>query len=422
MPALRFDPEQHFTCRQCARCCRRGWDIVVTPAESELYQTAKVERWYREEESSVEGTTRDPFEPIGAPGYQRIRKRADGACGFLSSENRCRLHEELGAHSKPLSCQVFPFRFHPVADGAPVVTASFCCPTVAANDGEALTLQARTLGGLQRAWARDHAEPAAVVELVAGRPVATVTVATLRSILREMLERRTAAGIIDLRTNVGRMARLLEDLSRHRVTALKPDALAEYVELTGRYAARSDKPAEARPPSALGRLLARGFLFVVAAAREQIQDGRGSGLRLGLRLRLLRLMLHTHGIGPGVGDVDLRAARRAGVDLAEPQVHALVFNYLRATIETLGTGRRPVVEEMAVAMAFLNTALVLAAMRAGRRGETLADAQAATQALVEASDLTHTEAGLMARVVGLLSGGVESLYIFAAGARGVVAV
>ena len=56
----------------------------------------------------------DPFEPI-AHGHFRIRKRADGACGFLSANDRCRIHEELGGEAKPLACRVFPFRFHAVA-------------------------------------------------------------------------------------------------------------------------------------------------------------------------------------------------------------------------------------------------------------------------------------------------------------------
>ena len=59
---------------------------------------------------------------------QRIRKRADGACGFLSADNRCRIHEELGAAKKPLTCRLFPYAFHTAADGV-VVTASFGCPT-----------------------------------------------------------------------------------------------------------------------------------------------------------------------------------------------------------------------------------------------------------------------------------------------------
>jgi hypothetical protein len=292
---------------------------------------------------------------------------------------------------------------------------------VAANDGEALARQAREIGGLQRAWARAQPEPAAAVTLVDGRPLPTGTLAQLRSILREMLERPSPAGGVDLRANVARIARTLDDLSRRRVLGLPPEAFAEYLELTGRYAARSDTPPAARRPSRIARLLARGFLFTVLAAQAQIADGRRGGLRLGLRVRLLRLLLHTHGIGPAVGDLDVRGARRAAVDLADPQVQALVFHYLRATIETLGTGRRPVLEEMSVAVAFLNSALTLAAMRAAREGRERASVETVTAALVDASDLTHSERGLLAGVLATLAGGVESLYLFASGGSGVAA-
>ena len=79
-------------------------------------------------------SSRDPFEPIPGTPLQRIRKRADGACGFLSDDNRCRIHEELGAARKPLTCRLFPYAFHTAADGV-VVTASFGCPTIVANEG-----------------------------------------------------------------------------------------------------------------------------------------------------------------------------------------------------------------------------------------------------------------------------------------------
>src|SRR5437764_813391 len=155
MGALRLDPDQRFTCSQCGRCCRRGWDIALTPGEVKAYRQAKAERYYREREDVPEGADADPFEPLPG-GYARIRKRAAGL----------------------------------------------------------------------------------------------------------------------------RMARFLEDLSRHRVARLSPPRLAEYVELTGRYAAKSEQPLPPRPPSALGRLLFRGFLFAVVAAREQLEDPRPSGLRL----------------------------------------------------------------------------------------------------------------------------------------------
>ena len=413
MSAVLLDPEQRFTCQQCGRCCRRGWDIALTPGEVKGYRQAKAERYYRERAGSPEGAESDPFDPLPG-GYARIRKRDDGACGFLSPENRCRIHEELGAERKPLTCRLFPFRFHP-AEGAAVMTASFCCPTVVRNEGALLGSPPREVASLRKAWARDYPERELKTELVAGRPLAAETLAALRQILREMLDRPGPAGRPDLRANLLRIARYVEDLSRHRVARLPPPRFAEYLELTGRYAAKSEQPQAARPPSALGRLLFRGFLFAVVAAREQLEDPRESGLRLDLRWRLLRLLAHAHGLGPGMDGLDIPAARGVRLDLGDPEVHGLAWNYLRSALATLGTGRRPVLDELAVAVAFLNAAGVLASQRAARQGQATVDAESFTEGLMEAVDLTHADSkGVLGRLLGTLSGGVEALYLFAA--------
>jgi Fe-S-cluster containining protein len=416
VPALRFDPEQRFTCQECGRCCRRGWDIAVTPGELEAYRRARAERWFRETEDAAEGALSDPFEPIpGHAAHYRIRKRADGACGFLSPGNRCRIHEELGAESKPLTCRLFPFRFHP-AEAAAVMTASFCCPTIVRNEGAPLSGQARDLAALRKAWAREHPEPASKVELVSGVALGAPTLDALRSALRRILDRPGPDGTPDLARNTARMAALLEDLQRHRVVRLKPEALAEYIALVGGHAAVSTKPVAARAPSALGRLLFRGFLFVVMAGREQIEEAGAPGLRLALRWRLARLLAHAHGLGPAVGRADLAAARRAHADLREGGLRDLAYNYLRATLEGLGAGRRSLIEEMAVAVAFLNAGCALAGMRAGAAGKRAPDAGDFAHGLMEAVDLTHTsEGGLLGRMLATLSGGVESLWILAGG-------
>src|SRR5438093_8310439 len=114
--------------------------VLVTAGEAEAYRKAGVARWFREDAGDAVSAA-DPFEPI--PGHApllRIRKRRDGACGFLTSEGRCRIHEALGADRKPLSCGLFPFRFHPVDSGghATIVTTSFACPTVIADEGTTL--------------------------------------------------------------------------------------------------------------------------------------------------------------------------------------------------------------------------------------------------------------------------------------------
>ncbi len=417
MVSLRLDAGQRFTCQQCGRCCRRGWDIAVTPGELHAYREAHVERLFRESDGAAEGTARDPFEPIpGQSGFVRIRKRADGACGFLSVENRCRIHEQMGGDRKPLTCRLFPFRFHP-ADGPPVVTASFCCPTVVANGGATLASQAKDLGRLEKEWRRTHAEAEAPLAIVAGHSLPPGALGLLRSILREMLDRSGVDGAPpDLRANVGRMAGLVDDLTRHRVLRLAPDRFVEYLELTGRHAARTEKPAPAVRASRLSRFLFRGFLYAVAGAQVQLADGRTSGLRLGLRLRLARLLLHFHGLWPATAGHDLGAARRARLDVADPAVAALVHNYLRATIETLGTGRRPVIEELCVAVGFLNAAQVLAATRAAQSGAALVDAPTLAAGLMDAVDLTHAPAETaLHRILGALAGGADSLYLFAAG-------
>jgi Fe-S-cluster containining protein len=415
MAALQLDAEQRFTCQSCGRCCRRGWDIALTTAEAESYRKAGARRWFREREEGPEGSDAEPFEPVpGHAGRLRLRKRADGACGFLSPENRCRLHEELGSARKPLSCRLFPLRFH-AGDGPTLVTASFSCPTVVSNEGEPLARQLESISELRRDWFREHPEPAApALEYVRGRSLGGASLGTLRRALREMLDRPGAQGRPDLHANVARIAATLEDLARHRVVLLSDAAFAEYLELTASYAARTEKPVAARPPGLLARLLFRGFLFVVEAARLQLEDGRTRGLRLGLRLRLAALLAHCHGLWPATSGVDLAAAGRARVELDDPALHAIAYHYLRSQLETLGGGQRPVLDEIAVSVALLEVARVLAAMRAGRAGRTLASAEDFSEGLLEAADLAHAEAGgALGSFVATLAGGVEALFLFA---------
>lgn len=396
--ALRFDAEQRFTCRSCARCCTR-WEIVVAADEVERYRKAQAERWFRGTAEAAEGTGDDPFEPVRG-GAWRIRRRPDGACGFLSRENRCRIHEELGEERKPLTCRLFPFRFH-ASDAPPVLALSFSCPTVAANEGAPVTSQLRALTDLRKEWTRVHREEPAEIVLVRGRSLRHGALGTLREVLRAMLDRPSPEGPPDLRANVARMAATLEDLTRRRVLQLEDERFAEYLDLTGRYAAKTDKPVPRRPPSRVARLLFKGLLLAVVAARLRSQSTGGR------RLRLLRVLLHLHGLGPPAEGIDRRARRRAGDPLADPEVRARAHHYLRAAIETLGRGPRPVLEELSVAVALLNAAEALAAMRAVAEGRPAASVADFTAALNEAADLGHT-AGLAGRFVATFAAGIEA--------------
>lgn len=408
---LVFSPEQRFTCAECGRCCRRG-TVAVTSREAESYRQAGAERWFRDSNTEPPGPSIDVFEPIPEhAALFRVRKRSDGACGFLSPEGRCRIHEEMGADRKPLTCRLFPFQFHP-ANNDVVVSASFACPTVIASRGATLASQKRELQVLQTAWSREFPEAAATVELSSGHILPRPAVPVLRKTLREILDRGSANERPDLRTNLRRIAALLEDLSRRRVAQLAPDRFIEYLGLVGGYAVKSDKPPKTRPPTRLSRLLFRGFLLATLSAQSGL-DPILAWRRTTLRAKLLRLAAHLHGLAPGTPAFDVRRAVRVGICLDDPELHAVVHRFLTTGFETLGTGRRPIVDEVSMLVAQLNAACVFGGMQAVLRGKHEVDVESFSQGLLESSDLSHADAGgFFSSLLTTLSGGTEALYMF----------
>jgi Fe-S-cluster containining protein len=413
---LRIDPDQRFTCAGCARCCTR-WDVLVSRGEADSYRAKDARRWFRERPGGPEGTDRDPFEPVaGTSGLFRIRRREDGECGFLSANLRCRLHEELGARLKPLTCRVFPYRFHPAPD-AVVVTASFGCPTVVANCGERIATgsAAGTLRELRKEWAAGLARTRAGLAYAKGRSIDSASAALLRQNLIAILNRNDGDGARNLRLNVARMAGVLEDLTRHRVQRLNDADFAEYLKLTTGYAAKADAPVPLRRASPFGRLMQRGFLFLVAATRLRVEHSRAS--KASQRLMNLRLLAHFHGIGPACGGVDLAAIRRHTIDVNAPDLRPIAHNYLRASIESLGTGEHAILDELAIAVSFLNAACALALMKAMAR-ERMVDRAIFSEALMEAVEATHIAAsGSMGRNLERFAAGVEALRHFASPRR-----
>ena len=397
---LRLDPAQRFTCSQCGRCCR-GFDVVVTAAEIDLYRRRNAADWFRGDDAD-EG---EPFESVpGAPALQRIRKRADGACGFLSSENRCRIHEELGAAQKPLTCRLFPFALHAAADGV-VVTASFNCPTIAANEGALINEGAMrsSLESLRKEWFASHPSVQAPLELVKGRPMSTRSLLLIRQNLRTML----SADGSDLRSGIRRIAAVLDDLTRSRVRALSDQDFAEYVSLTVPHAAAKPDAPPSRDAGVVARLLQYGFLYAVAATRDDISHRTQS--RTSSRLRRLQLLAHFHGFAPGVGRVNVKALKSRRVDINSDEIRPLAFHYLRSTIETLGATGRPIVDELSIAVSYLNAAFALATMNAAAAGVRV-DRTIFIQALTEASDVSHAQHRVLDWVLVHFSSGTDALW------------
>ncbi len=260
--SLRIDPEQRFSCAQCGRCCRR-WDVLVTDAERASYVRRGVARWFRETEAgaardgsdlvrrgSAERPNGDPFEPVpGWRGYHRIRSRADGACGFLSADNRCRLHEELGGAQQAAHLPDVSVHVSSRPRTSVVVTASFGCPTIVANRGELVAAgDAATIGSRSLRngpWFVSRSVANAPPSSCRSRPIddAVDLASSRETCLRCSLSGR-AAWISAPTFTASALA--LDDLTRSRVLRLADADFAEYIKLTLPHAATAHEP-QTRP-------------------------------------------------------------------------------------------------------------------------------------------------------------------------------
>ncbi|MEO8360258.1 MAG: hypothetical protein ABI672_09535, partial [Vicinamibacteria bacterium] len=210
-----------------------------------------------------------------------------------------------------------------------------------------------------------------------------------------------------LRRNIRRIAALVDDWTRKRVVELSADKFEDYVKLTGEFAVTKPGDPPAVAPS-VARFLFRGFFF--ASMVPWASRGHAfSGLRL--RLRLFRLLLHVHGLGPAFHGLRFGAGRRASLDLDAEPYFSPAYHVLRAAIENLGTGRRPVVEELSLAVGHLLVAEVLYLARG-----TSDDASAAwVRAIMDAHDVAHAEPdSVFGRILVGLAAAPAPLHLFGA--------
>ena len=415
MKALRHDPGQRFSCGQCTRCCR-NFDLPVTAAEVGALRHPALARLWTAEATRAADRQQPPHDPVATlpGGLFQLRRRGDGSCGFLAADGACRIHAERGPDRKPLACRLFPFRVHP-QDGPLLVTASFSCPTVAANSGTPVARQLGEISTLGKDWLRAFPQGPLSLRFTGSRPLSLELAREIREMLLALLDRKGDDGRPDLRANAARIAVLLEDWTRHRVGKLDDDAFAEYLRLTGRFAVASIKPVPEVRASRVGRLLLRGFLLAVVAGRLQAGAPR-RGPRLALRARLLRVTLQLHGLWPATEGLDRRAPRRVRVTLDEPALHGLVHHFLRSTLETLPTGQRSLVDELSWAFATLDAALALGAMAAVRRGSDTVSREDVVAGLTEAADLAQADThGPLGSMLQSLTGGLDALRRFATG-------
>jgi hypothetical protein len=326
---------------------------------------------------------------------------------------------------------MFPFKFNP-APGAVVVTASFGCPTIVGNRGELVSSEAgrRSIEATYKAASMPSTD-AVRREFVAGRSIDAASIRILRESLLRMLA-RADHGAIDLRANLHRIARTLDDLTRSRVLRLADADFAEYIKLTLPYAAAKDEQLASPKltceggPGRIGRLMQFGFLYVVAATRYGIEhraDGPWSK-----RIAGIRMLAHFHRLAPAMGRVNVRVLKQQRIDLNAPAIQPVAYHYLRASIEALGARDRPILDDLAIAVSCLNAACALAVMNAHASGRPTRgphdadfascggiDRESFSEALMESVDVLQAdERGLLGWALPRLASGVEALKVLSA--------
>jgi lysine-N-methylase len=131
VPVRHLPVVQNWDCQGCSNCCRE-YHISVTAEERGRIQE---QGWEQDPEIGQVPL----FVGSGPPWARRYRlnQRGDGACVFLSSEGRCRIHERFGAAAKPFPCRLYPFLLIPAGDHWRV-GLRYACPAAAGNQGRPL--------------------------------------------------------------------------------------------------------------------------------------------------------------------------------------------------------------------------------------------------------------------------------------------
>lgn len=130
----------NFECSGCGHCCL-GWPVPLTPEDN-----ARLVEYEAGNSGGVKAPVRvlDSSDPALVKFTHSLEKRADGRCEFLTDDERCRLHVDIGPQAKPAICQLFPYNFTETPSGV-YASVSFVSSAVLYNAGRPLLEQSALL-------------------------------------------------------------------------------------------------------------------------------------------------------------------------------------------------------------------------------------------------------------------------------------
>ncbi|MGD0516666.1 MAG: YkgJ family cysteine cluster protein [Thermoguttaceae bacterium] len=243
---------ESWSCRGCGFCCR-GTKFKLS---DEDLKRVRSQEWEKHPDfQGVPIVTRHGR----LRKYYQLGKRPDGACVFLTEDNLCRIHRDLGESAKPLVCRQFPFQLVPLKDYAYVTLAQYC-PSVAAEMGRPLE------------------EHLPYVVQLAEEGKLTIKPIKLPAIfpgcLRPWDDLLMVAGCLDrlmhderypLARRLAHGLQFCDLIERSRLSGIGGDGLAPFLDKLAAAAASEEKSGEifSRPrrPERIARLLFRQILF-----------------------------------------------------------------------------------------------------------------------------------------------------------------
>ncbi len=130
LPIATTRVSERWDCRGCGNCCTG----LTAELNDDDLQRLRGQKWDRHPVLGGKRITQRIgwFKPERA-----LAQGDDGRCVFLTPENRCRIHEELGAEAKPLVCRLYPLQLIPQA-GTVRLSVQRNCPSAAMDLGRDL--------------------------------------------------------------------------------------------------------------------------------------------------------------------------------------------------------------------------------------------------------------------------------------------
>ena len=298
LPVRSLTVLQNWDCAGCSACCRQ-YHVPVTQAERE-----RIEAFRWEKDSDLAGATYFVRSGGRFSSEYRLNHKPDGACVFLGTDNRCRIHARHGSAAKPLACRIYPYSLVPAGDHWNL-GLRFSCPTAANDQGKPLAehlSEAREFAALLEVQAGPRLAEMPAPPLQKSQPVAWSDLSRIITAVSKLLANAGDAPERRCRRVLFIVALLRKtrfDGRGQSEKAVTGGRLSELLHILG--AASADEvpqsPDDVPPPGWVGRTVFRPLAALYARKDHGAERGTAQGSAFGrmsaaMQFRAARASFH----------------------------------------------------------------------------------------------------------------------------------